>query len=203
MLVLAMNTLGVAAAAVLLVTRTHAFCGGEKKILIAMASFSTVIIAATLVVLYVVSSKYGNSICGVPEGQRFIGIIYGMHMTYQLVLMSLTLYERFKFYRQENTPLVVTVYQDGVISMLCIALASMVNCIGTVKLPLSYSRIFYCPQVVVHSVLASRILFDIRATSESQSVVVNRPIASKMVFVRPIQTPSCVDHLELWDIADL
>ncbi|KAG1861585.1 hypothetical protein DFJ58DRAFT_839714 [Suillus subalutaceus] len=37
----------------------------------------------------------------------------------------------------ENTPLVSTVYWDGMIYMLCIALTSMVNCVGIIKLPVN------------------------------------------------------------------
>ncbi|KAG2096368.1 hypothetical protein BD769DRAFT_1394687 [Suillus cothurnatus] len=128
-----MNALGAVAADVMLVARVHAFCGGEKRAFIAMSFFSVVMITATLMILYIAA----KSKCDAPEGNLFIGILYALPMIYQLVLMSLTVYKRFKFYRQENTPLVSTVYWDGVIYMLCIALASMVNCVGIIKLPVN------------------------------------------------------------------
>jgi hypothetical protein len=43
------------------------------------------------------------------------------------VLMSLTVYKRFKFYRRDNSPLVATVYRDGVIYMLCMACKSRIS----------------------------------------------------------------------------
>jgi uncharacterized protein (DUF2249 family) len=43
------------------------------------------------------------------------------------VLMSLTVYKRFKFYQRDNSPLVATIYRDGVIYMLCIACKSRIS----------------------------------------------------------------------------
>ncbi|KAG2130691.1 hypothetical protein DEU56DRAFT_464700 [Suillus clintonianus] len=201
-----MNILGSVAADALLVARTHAFCAWGKSILIAISLFNMVIVATTLKILHDLASEPGNSIrYGVFQGEQRVSIVYGLLAIYQLVLMSLTLHKRFKFYRQENenTPLVATVYRDGVIYMLCIALTSMANCVGMVMLPLSYTFLFYCPQAVVHSVLASRILFNLRATNESQDIVVNGPAALGMFIAQPIQTPSGVDYLELRDFTDL
>ncbi|KAG1848176.1 hypothetical protein C8R48DRAFT_730448 [Suillus tomentosus] len=117
--------------------------------------------------------------------------------------MALTVHKRFEFYRQENTPVVFAVYRDGMIYMLCIALASIVNCVGIMKLPSPYSNIFYSPQVVVYSVFASRIMFNLRATHESQDLPITGLVTSSVVIARPIQTSSDVDCLELPDIRDV
>ncbi|KAG2085476.1 hypothetical protein BD769DRAFT_1535401 [Suillus cothurnatus] len=121
------------------------------------------------------------------------------------VLMSLTLYKRFKLYRMENSPIVTTIYRDGVFYMLCMTLLSVLHWVAILVHPLSYTRRFYGAglQTVVRSVLASRILFNLRAANESWDVVINQPIASGVVFAQPIQTASHVDHLELWDNTDL
>lgn len=123
-----------------------------------------------------------------------MSIAYGLSMVYQLLLMSLILHKRFKFYQRDTTPLVANVYRDGVIYVLCIALASMVNCIGIAVLPEPYTFLFYSPQAVVYSVISSRILFNLRETSESQDDVV---FSLGMVFSQPVGMPSTVDHLEL------
>ncbi|KAG2101338.1 uncharacterized protein F5147DRAFT_776689 [Suillus discolor] len=198
-----MNVLGVAAADGMLAARAHAFCGREKSILIAISFFSIVMVSAALTILYVAASKCGKSTCDASEAKQFLGILYILPMTYQLVSMALTVYKRFKFYRQENTPLVSTVYRDGMIYMLCIALASIVNCVGVMKLPPPYSNIFYSPQVVVYSVFASRIMFNLRATYESQDITITGPVTSSVVIARPIQTSSGVDGLELLDIRNV
>lgn len=156
-----------------------------------------------LTIISIVASKSTNPKCGVWEGQQ--GVIYGLHMIFQLVLMSLTLYKRFKFYRKENGLLVATIYRDGVFYMLCITLLSVMNWIAMHMHSLSFARRFYGagPQTVVRSVLASRILFNLREANESRDVIKNRQVASGIVFAQRIQTASCVDHLELWDNADV
>ncbi|KAG2136346.1 uncharacterized protein EDB93DRAFT_784782 [Suillus bovinus] len=192
-----MSTFNAAAADVMLLARAQAFCGWGIKVLFATVLLSTAIIAVALTFIYVVTSKpsdaYGNF-----EGEKYLSIAYGLLMVYQLVLMSLILHKRFKFYRRESTPLVTNVYRDGVIYVLCIALASMVNCIGIAVLPQPYTFLFYSPQAVVHSVLSSRILFNLRETSEWWDDV---EISFGTIFSRPIRFPSSVDHVEL-DIID-
>jgi hypothetical protein len=47
------------------------------------------------------------------------------------VLMSLTLYKRFKLYRMENSPIVTTIYRDGVFYMLCMTRESYIFLSGT------------------------------------------------------------------------
>ncbi|KAG1901883.1 uncharacterized protein F5891DRAFT_189851 [Suillus fuscotomentosus] len=170
-----MNALGAAAADVMLAARVHAFCGREKRTLIAISFFSIVMVSATLIIFYVAASKCGKSTCDASEAKQFLGILYIIPMTYQLVLMALTVHKRFKFYRQAKHPsgfCCISGWYDlhamhcpGLYSELC----------GHYKLPSPYSNIFYSPQVVVYSVFASRIMFNLRATHESQDVPITGP----------------------------
>ncbi|KAG2114118.1 hypothetical protein DEU56DRAFT_189516 [Suillus clintonianus] len=133
-----------AAARALFVTRTYAFCALEKRIVIAISLFSTVVTATAVAIVIVVESDPGNFIQydGVFEEERRLSICYGLLAIYEIGLMSLTMHKRFKSYRQENTPLVATVYRDGMFYMLWITLASVANCIGFLVLPLSYASLF-------------------------------------------------------------
>ncbi|KAG1896358.1 uncharacterized protein F5891DRAFT_1054531 [Suillus fuscotomentosus] len=177
---------------VMLVVRAQAFCRWGVRTLIALTLLITAIIAVALTIIYVVTSKPGDAY--VYKGEECVSIAYGLSMVYQLLLMSLILHKRFKFYQRDTTPLVANVYRDGVIYVLCIALASMVNCIGIAVLPEPYTFLFYSPQAVVYSVISSRILFNLRETSESQDDVV---FSLGMVFSQPVGISSTVDHLEL------
>ncbi|KIK40294.1 hypothetical protein CY34DRAFT_274261 [Suillus luteus UH-Slu-Lm8-n1] len=116
--------------------------------------------------------------------------------------MMLTLYKRFKFRKLGDSPLVTTLCRDGVIYMLCITLVSMANCISIALLPPSYTALLAGPQLVAHSVLASRILFNLRAMSDLQDVVNDGlatlgsgVVSQPMAFV----TPTCTDCAEQWD----
>ncbi|KAG2072343.1 hypothetical protein BDR04DRAFT_422046 [Suillus decipiens] len=130
----------VATAELLLVLRTYAVWGGNKRFLILTLVFTTAISVTVLVLTYVTASKSGDS-TGVFEEVPDSSIVYGLLMLVELVLMMLTLYKRFKSPRSEDSLLMNTLYRDGLIYMLCITLVSMANCISIVLLPPSYSAL--------------------------------------------------------------
>ncbi|KAJ8589403.1 hypothetical protein M405DRAFT_817969 [Rhizopogon salebrosus TDB-379] len=179
--------LGAFAAEVLVVLRTYVFWECDKKFLIVISVFTMATTAAILTIAGVDSSKSGNATYWhrVLKENQGTSIIYGLLTFYALVLMSLTVYKRFKIYRRDNSPLVATVYRDGVIYMLCMALVSLANCLTGFMLPLSYTTLLACPQILVHSTLASRILFNLRATSELQDTTIGGPVVSNVVFAQP------------------
>ncbi|KAG0708336.1 hypothetical protein DFH29DRAFT_870891 [Suillus ampliporus] len=165
------------------------------------------IAVAVLVISTVDALKSGDSTRGVFEQGRDASIIYGLLMFVELVQISLTLYKHFKSYRLEGSPLANTLCRDGVIYLLCITLMSMANCISIVTLPSSYTALLAglsqkSPQLVVHSVLASRILFNIRAMFDLQGVVTNELLVSGVAFPQfmAFQTRSFVDHAERCDL---
>ncbi|KAG2142950.1 hypothetical protein DEU56DRAFT_910893 [Suillus clintonianus] len=140
----------------------------------------------------------GHSVRGVFEEGRHASIIYGLLAFYELVLVSVTLYKRSRFSRFESSPMVATLYRDGVIYLLCITVAAMANCVAIAVLPSTYTALLIGPQVVIHSVLASRILFNLRALQEPQDDITN--ITSDAVFV---PTQHSVDYLELRGITNV
>ncbi|KAJ8580280.1 hypothetical protein M405DRAFT_869595 [Rhizopogon salebrosus TDB-379] len=134
--------LGAFASEVLLALRTYVFWGCDKRFLMVISVFGMATTAAILTIAGV------DSVQGAPdaihwhrvlEEDRSASIIYGLMMFYELVLMSLTVYKRFKFYQRDNSPLVATIYRDGVIYMLCIALVSLANCFFVFVLPSSFT----------------------------------------------------------------
>ncbi|KAG1765774.1 hypothetical protein EDD22DRAFT_1049302 [Suillus occidentalis] len=176
--------LGIAASELLLVARTYAVWGCNKRFLTLTLMFTTAISIAVLVMSDLGASESGDS-TGVFEEGQFSSIIYGLLMLVEIVLMTLTLYKRSKFYQLGDSPLVTTLCRDGVLYVLCItrefwrfacvkallffflfAVVSMANCISIALLPASYTALLAGPQLVTHSVLASRILFNLRAMSD-------------------------------------
>ncbi|KAG1865854.1 hypothetical protein DFJ58DRAFT_770542 [Suillus subalutaceus] len=194
--------LGIAASELLLVLRTYVVWGCDKRFLILTLTFTTVVSVVVLVISDVSASESGDS-TGVFEGGRNSSIVYGLLMLVELVLMALTLYKRCKSFRLEGSPLVITLYRDGVVYILCITLVSMANCISIILLPPSYTGLLAGPQLVTHSVLASRILFNLRAMSDLQNTVADE-LTSLGVVSQPIafQTPPCTDHTELCDFTN-
>ncbi|KAJ8590395.1 hypothetical protein M405DRAFT_816280 [Rhizopogon salebrosus TDB-379] len=197
--------LGIVAAEVMLLVRTYVVWGCDRKFLIVLLVFTTVTALSTAgLANMIITSEPEDPTRGVFEQDGSTSITYGLLTFYELVLMSLTLYKRFKFYRIQSSPMAATIHRNGVIYMLCIALVSMSNCISIVVLPSSYTALLAGPQLVIHSVLASRILFNLRVTNELTDVVASEAVALGEVISQPIafQTASRVDHAEIW-LSDL
>ncbi|KAG2113918.1 uncharacterized protein F5147DRAFT_680565 [Suillus discolor] len=190
--------LGIAAAELLLVVRTYVVWGCDKRFLTLTLTFTTVVSAAVLVISDVDASESGDS-TGLFVAGPNTAVIYGLLMLVELVLMTLTLYKRFKSFRSEGSPLVATLCRDGIISILCITLVSMANCISVILLPPSYTALLAGPQLVAHSVLASRILFNLREMSDLQNVVTDEVILGVVSQPIAFETPPYTDP-ELWDL---
>ncbi|KAG1747979.1 uncharacterized protein EDB91DRAFT_1334806 [Suillus paluster] len=190
--------LSIAAAEVLLVTRIYVIWGCEKRFLALAVVLSAAISAVVLVISIIDAIKSGVSTRGVFEERRDASMFYGLLVFGELVMLLLTLYKHFKSYRLEGSPLPTTVCRDGIVYMLCITLVSMANCVTIAVLPSSYTALLAGPQVVAHSVLASRILFNLRAMTDLQDVATSELVVSVVVFSRSMafQTPSGVDHTE-------
>ncbi|KAG1884079.1 hypothetical protein F4604DRAFT_1734792, partial [Suillus subluteus] len=80
------------------------------------------------------------------------------------------LYIRFSKYSDAIGPLQEAYFSDSLRYMICIMVMSSFSMILTMAPPLTWVSITDSPQVVVHSVLASRILFNLRA-SEGRSQI--------------------------------
>ncbi|KAG2153668.1 uncharacterized protein EDB93DRAFT_208357 [Suillus bovinus] len=182
--------LGIAAAELLLVIRTYVIWECNKRFLVLTLILTTAVSIAVLVISDVGASKSRDSTGVFVEGQSS-SIVYGLLMLVELVLMTLTLYKHFKYFRMEHSPLVTALCRDGIISILCITLVSTANCISIILLPPSYSALLAGPQLVAHSVLASRLLFNLREMSELQNAVIDETILEAVSQPIAFQIPPC------------
>ncbi|KAG2038872.1 hypothetical protein BDR03DRAFT_1091032 [Suillus americanus] len=89
---------------------------------------------------------------------------YAALFLYELVLLCLMLYIRFSKYSNAIGPLQETYFSDSVRYTTCIMIMSSFSIILTMVPPIAWVSITDSPQIVIHSVLASRILFNLRAS---------------------------------------
>ncbi|KAG1805872.1 hypothetical protein EV424DRAFT_258065 [Suillus variegatus] len=160
--------LGIIASEVLLIFRVYAFSGNKKAYLIILLPLGLVILMASVITS---STPINVNIPGVVphcvlEGTRSFVIQYGLLMFFEIVLMSTTVFLRYRHYLGSHSALVRSIYRDGLLYMFCITMISMFNVIIIAVLPLSYSETLSKPQIVAHSVLASRILFNLQVSAE-------------------------------------
>ncbi|KAG1763108.1 hypothetical protein EDD22DRAFT_846634 [Suillus occidentalis] len=104
MTVYGVRWLGITASEVLLVVRTYAILECNKRFLTLALVITKVISIAVLVMSDIGAIEFGDS-TGVLEEAHFTSITYGLLMLVELVLMTLTLYKRFKFKRLGDSPL--------------------------------------------------------------------------------------------------
>ncbi|KAG2358415.1 hypothetical protein BDR07DRAFT_1611950 [Suillus spraguei] len=165
-----MHFLGFIASEGLLICRVYAFSGKQKACLISLLSFGSVILVASVILS---AAPIHLNISGpVPppcmfEGSRRSALPYALLTFFEIVLMSVTVFLRYRHYLGSHTALVEIIYRDGLLYIFCIMMMSTGNVIVTAVLPLSYHELLNIPQMVTHSVLASRILFNLQANRET------------------------------------
>jgi hypothetical protein len=100
------------------------------------------------------------------EAGRSSAIQYGFVVAYELLLMSLTVFKRYQDYRDSNSRLVRAIFQGGVRYMSAIIFISVANILIMSVVPVSYDEMMDVPQLVLHSMLASRVLFNLHESDQ-------------------------------------
>ncbi|KAG1719653.1 hypothetical protein EDB19DRAFT_1782363 [Suillus lakei] len=184
------HIIGIVAAEALLVLRTWAFWQKSKRLLIGLSAYSVLtIIAAIAADLSPTSLIPGEEpplgTCYF-ESTRNAAVVYIFLAMFESVILILTVYKRVHDYRDFQSGIVVTLYHDGMIYMLCILTVTLANVIIGAAFPSAYSNMFDTLQLVIHSVLASRILFRLRHNNERvHETSVSLPVLEDMDYLRP------------------
>ncbi|KAG2346539.1 hypothetical protein BDR05DRAFT_906949 [Suillus weaverae] len=175
----ASHMISIIAAEGLLIFRTFAFWHQSKTLLVWLIVLAAICIAGAVGVTKAVNILHPAP----PTGFNVTGCVfasgkssatqYGFLILYELVLMILTVYKRLHFYRGARSRLVTILYRDGMIYMACIIMASITNIFVALGVPGDYTDIMDAPQLVIHGVLASRILFNLRQSRQSDSVIID------------------------------
>ncbi|OAX31850.1 hypothetical protein K503DRAFT_870454 [Rhizopogon vinicolor AM-OR11-026] len=105
-----------------------------------------------------------------PGGCLFLSgrnyLEYCVLLLYELVLLCLMLFIRFRKYKNIVGPIPETFFKDTTRYTIYIIIISSFSIILTVVPPITWVAITDSPQIVMHSVLASRILFNLRESEE-------------------------------------
>ncbi|OAX33057.1 hypothetical protein K503DRAFT_556784 [Rhizopogon vinicolor AM-OR11-026] len=165
----AAHFVGIIGSEVLLLLRTYIFWECSKKFLVVMVPFSVLfsIMAVVFGTAPIPFGIPGSSPACILEGSRSSTLPYGVLLLYELVLMALTLFKRYHHFKNFRSSVIQALYHDGILYMICITLITTTNVVIDAALPAVYSDLLNTPQVVIHSVLASRILFNLRNTANN------------------------------------
>ncbi|KAG1819406.1 hypothetical protein EV424DRAFT_920846 [Suillus variegatus] len=164
------SAVGLTSLVALLVIRTWAFWQRSKKLLIGLLVYGVLsiiaAIAADLTPTMLIPGEEPPLGTCYFESTRNAAIVYLILAIFESVMLILNVYKRVHDYKEFESGLVVTLYHGGMFYMVCILAVTLANVIFEGALPSAYSNMFNSLQLVVHSVLASRILFRLRDSNE-------------------------------------
>ncbi|KAG2123557.1 hypothetical protein BD769DRAFT_1670046 [Suillus cothurnatus] len=152
------HIISIVAAEGLLVIRTWAFWQRSKRMLIGLVTYSVVtVIAATSI--------------NVLRNQQLTAVsnavlVYAFLTLFESVILVLTAYKKFSDYRKFNSSIIITLYGGSMFYMLCIIAITVTNMVINAVFPVGYTNLLDTLQVVIHSVLASRIMFHLRSSHD-------------------------------------
>ncbi|KAG2072167.1 hypothetical protein BDR04DRAFT_1097141 [Suillus decipiens] len=166
------HIISIVAAEGLLVIRTWAFWQKSKKVLIGLVTYSVVtIIAAVSMNVFPNHQLISANVSTIPgqsgfESSRNAALVYAILALFECVMLALTAYKRFSDYRHINSSIMITVYGGSMFYMSCIIAITVTNVIIDAVFPLGYTNMFDTLQLVIHSVLGSRIMFHLRSSHD-------------------------------------
>ncbi|KAG2034813.1 hypothetical protein BDR03DRAFT_1001395 [Suillus americanus] len=156
----------------LLVIRTWAFWRKSKRVLIGLVTYSVVTIIAAVSMNVLPNHQLISADMSTLPGQggfessRNAALVYAILALFECVILALTTYEEFSDYRKIKSSIITTVYGGSMFYMLCIIAITVTNVIIDAVFPLGYTNMFDTLQVVIHSVLGSRIMFHLRSSHD-------------------------------------
>ncbi|KAG1805623.1 hypothetical protein EV424DRAFT_1558713 [Suillus variegatus] len=153
----------------LLVVRTWAFWRKSKRVLIGLVTYSVVTVIAAVSINVLPNHNLISAGVSTIPGQDFYSsrnaaLVYAVLALFECVILALTAYKKFSDYRQIESSIINTVYSGSIFYMLCIVAITVTNVIIDAVFPIGYTQIFDTLQLVIHSVLASRIMFHLRSS---------------------------------------
>ncbi|KAG1894701.1 uncharacterized protein F5891DRAFT_711995 [Suillus fuscotomentosus] len=158
------HIIGIVAAEGLLVVRTWAFWRKSRRVLIGLV---TVIAAVSINVLpnhHLISAGVSTIPGQDFYSSRNAALVYAILALFQCVILALTAYKKFGDYRKIESSIINTIYGGSIFYMLCIIAITVANVIIDAVFPIGYTNMLDTLQVVIHSVLASRIMFHLRSS---------------------------------------
>jgi len=161
---------GISVAEVILVLRTAALWGNNKKILWSLS----LVLAALVIICMVFQSLFLNSQtakpppfpsisgCNLVGGNPIVIFNFIFLIMFEIAILVLTTYRWFKRFKGSANPLVATLYRDGIVFFVCLSLISLGNVLILSLGPDEYHALITPFQRVMHSVLSCRILLNLR-----------------------------------------
>lgn len=187
------HIISIVAAEGLLLIRTWAFWQKSKPVLIGLMVYSMVtIIAAVSMNVFPNHQLISSAMSTLPgaggfESSRNAALVYAILALFECVILALTVYKKFSDYRHAESSIISTVYGGSMFYMSCIIAITVTNVIIDAVFPVGYTNMLDTLQLVIHSVLGSRIMFHLRSSHDDMyKMHTSLPEISEIIrFQRP------------------
>jgi len=164
------NVFSTIAAESLLLVRTYTLWGKNRVLLISLVVLALGCIAGSAVVGAEALSWFnyqdpplGTSGCYQTQRIAIYAVNYALLVLFETVILCLNVFQAWRRRKQQSNHLIMRLYWDGIFYVLCILTMSLANIIVIGFLPSEYAESLDTLQLVFHSVLSSRLLFNLRA----------------------------------------
>jgi len=155
----------------ILILRTYALWGRNKRVLFVLLFLAGAFIAGSEVASLkfkivlpgdsISSYQFYPSLCSY-RSSRNAAFEYGFLVAYEIILQSMSSWRKFRTYRNVRSRTLNTLYWDGIVYMSWVIVLSGGNMMVMATAPIAYIPALDTAQVALHSVLASRIFFNLR-----------------------------------------
>ncbi|KAG2146375.1 uncharacterized protein EDB93DRAFT_471885 [Suillus bovinus] len=164
------NIIGIVAAEALLLVRTYTLWGRNRVLLVALlilalgcTAGSGVVGAKALSWFEYQDPPLSTSGCYQTHRVAIYATNYTLLVLFETVILSLNVIQALRRRRQHGSHLITRLYWDGIVYVLCILAMSIANIIVIGFLPSEYAESVDTLQLVFHSVLSARLIFNLRA----------------------------------------
>jgi len=163
--------IGIICSEVVLILRTYAIWGQNLIVLVYLGSLQVVIIILSIRFNYeavksitFVSSPLPAIVSCLPiSGNGKMSIAYCCVMVAEINVLVLSLYKGLSQWKRDSTPLVHTLYRDGVLYFAVLFSITVANAVIIIKMyNTPYYYILTEMQRVLHSILASHLIMNVR-----------------------------------------
>ncbi|KAA1472912.1 hypothetical protein DENSPDRAFT_881622 [Dentipellis sp. KUC8613] len=185
---------GVGISEIILIFRTWAIWEKDKRIGYSMG----VLFVVAWIIMSVYLNKFLKSMefmpiqlispnlrgCFVTKVNGTLYICYVMSLSYETLIVCLTLIRGFQHFRITNSPLIYSLYRDGILAYLFMLVSSIANLVVLLAGPLGYTNLLSAAQRVFHVVLTTRIVLNIRRAARATQIIASNPEALQLDELR-------------------
>jgi len=100
--------------------------------------------------------------CFLEKQNPILWIVFIFVMTFETIVLALTLVKGWQHFRGQSTTLVSVLYRDGILNYIYLCLLSIINVVVLLTAPHGYSTLLTATQRALHSILSGRILLHLR-----------------------------------------